>query len=129
MNPVAPALASRPLALLVDDDAIIRMEAADLLDEAGFAVVEAWSAASALDLLERRPDIGLLLTDVCMPGAADGFGLAREVARRWPGIRIVVMSGPMTPAGHDLPDGALFIDKPFSARHVLDAVRGIEGLS
>lgn len=115
-----------PVALLVDDDAIVRMEAADLLGEAGFSVIEAWSAASALDLLERRGDIRLLFTDVCMPGPDDGFGLARTVAERWPAIRIVVMSGPMTPRPHDLPAHALFLDKPFSPRHLLDAVRGID---
>ncbi|MFD2646307.1 PAS domain-containing protein [Devosia albogilva] len=66
------ALESEPtsegVALLVDDEAVVRLSTADMLSELGFEVVEADSAAAALDLIDEglRPD--LLVTDHLMPG-------------------------------------------------------------
>jgi CheY-like chemotaxis protein len=114
-----------PLALLVDDEAVVRMEMCDLLIDAGFDVVEAWSTATALDQLARHPDISLLFTDVNMPGPLNGFALARAVAVSWPEIRIVVASGVSRPAAQDMPVGARFIDKPFSPRLVVETVREV----
>lgn len=115
------------VALVVEDETIIRMETADLLDDAGFDVIEAWNAATALRQLERRTGIRLLVTDVHMPGALDGFGLARTVAARWPDVAILVISGVAEPRSGDLPEGARFIPKPFTARIVREAVMGLIG--
>lgn len=105
-----------PCALVVDDDALIRMNAAEILEEAGFATVEAGHADEALEFLrEHHQAVVLLFTDVQMPGSRDGFALARETARHWPHITIVVASGLAWPGPDDLPDGAQFIAKPFSA--------------
>lgn len=114
----------RPCALVVDDDALIRMNALDILEDAGFETLEAADADAALELLRKRhPDLSVLFTDVQMPGGLDGFALARHAAGHWPHIRIVVASGQATPGPDDLPDGAHFIAKPFSARIVHDHLR------
>ncbi len=115
---------STPCALVVDDDAMIRLNAADILEEAGFATVEAASADEALEFLqEHHQAIVLLFTDVQMPGSQDGFALARETARHWTHISIVVASGLARPGPNDLPDGAHFIGKPFSAHVVHQHLR------
>ncbi len=58
------------------------MMATDMLEDAGFTVLEAASADEALEILENRSDIGLLFTDMEMPGSMNGFALAARVAER-----------------------------------------------
>jgi CheY-like chemotaxis protein len=65
------------VALVVDDEEVLRMFAAGLLDH-GFEVVEAKNAAAALRELEAHPDVRLLFTDIQMPVASKGMDLARE---------------------------------------------------
>lgn len=111
--------ASAPYALVVDDDGLIRMDVVDILGEAGFRTFEAETGDRAITLLEREQDcIVLLFSDVQMPGARDGFALARETAERWPHISIVIASGNLKPGPDDMPAGARFIGKPFSAETV-----------
>ena len=70
-----------PYALVVDDDFVVRMDAIDILEQAGFEVLEADHGDAAYELLQTRyPDIVLLFTDVQMPGTLDGLALARKVA-------------------------------------------------
>jgi two-component system, response regulator PdtaR len=58
--------------LVVEDNAVIRMGAVDLVIDAGFEALEASSADEAIRILETRPDIHLVFTDVEMPGTMDG---------------------------------------------------------
>lgn len=113
-----------PHALVVDDDALILIEATGILEDAGFRVLEAMNVAQALKVLEQHHEaVQLLFTDVHMPGDADGFDLARQTAERWPHIAVVVASGQAEPGPGDLPEGATFIGKPFSAEIVRHHVR------
>ncbi|MET7242312.1 response regulator [Methylobacterium sp. EM32] len=122
MTALAPPTSS--FALVVDDDALIRMDALTILEEAGFETLEAAHADAAVDLLhERHPHLCLLFTDVHMPGRLDGFALARYAAERWPHISIVVASGQARPGPGDLPEGARFLAKPFSAEIVRDHLK------
>lgn len=108
-----------PFALVVDDDALIRMDACDILSGAGFRSLEAENVAEAPGVLEQHAgDITLLFTDVQMPGGRVGFDLARETADRWPDIKILVASGAAKPGANDLPASAVFVEKPFSAKVV-----------
>lgn len=117
MDNAAPTLP--PYALVVDDDGLIRMDAADILEQAGFRTLEAGSVDQALSILQQHhQDVILLFTDVQMPGSQNGFALARETARNYPHISIVVASGQLKPGPGDLPEGARFIAKPFSAKLV-----------
>jgi DNA-binding NtrC family response regulator len=113
--------ASNPIAIVVDDDFLIRMDAVSILEEAGFDTRDAENGDRGLALVEEaHGEVELLFTDVQMPGEMNGFALAREVAHRWPHIGIVVASGAMKPGRGDMPDGATFIAKPFSADLVHD---------
>lgn len=111
-----------PFALVVDDDALIRMDAADILEEAGFRVLQAATPEQALSILEQRGEsVQLLFTDVQMPPSKnDGFYLAKKCAASWPEIGIIVASGQIEPKADDLPEGAIFVRKPFSADVVHD---------
>jgi CheY-like chemotaxis protein len=112
-----------PYALVADDDFLIRMDAETILEDAGFRALSAANGVEAIKLLEDYADLVVLLfTDVEMPGGPDGFELVRTTARRWRDISIVVASGGVKPGLDDLPEGAVFLDKPFSAQMVHDHI-------
>lgn len=119
----SPAVSSPVVALVAEDEFLLRMEAADTLTDAGFTVLEVTTADDALRFLEERDGVDLLFTDVNMPGDLSGFDLAREVAGRWPVITIIVCSGATRPEPGDLPEKARFIDKPYSATLVQQILR------
>ena len=116
---------NRPtIILVVEDEALVRMIASDILtEEGGYRVLEAVNAAEALTLLESRHDVRLVFTDVEMPGSLDGFALARIVDMRFPGIKVIVTSGRMTPGAGDLPKGTRFLPKPYPPSALVGAVR------
>jgi two-component system, response regulator PdtaR len=109
--------------LLVEDEALVRMVGADILEEAGFRVIEAVNANEALAMLEARTDVQALVTDVEMPGGLDGFTLARLVHKAWPHIRIVVASGRASPAEGVMPPRAFFLPKPYKPDALVRAVQ------
>jgi CheY-like chemotaxis protein len=74
--------------LLVEDEALVRLLMADILEDAGFRVIEAANAGAALNWLEAGEDVQVLFTDVHMPPGIDGLELARGVHERWPEIRL-----------------------------------------
>lgn len=109
--------------LIVEDEALIRMGAIQMLEDAGFATVEAGNADDAIKILELRSDIGVIFTDIDMPGTLDGMRLARFVRGRWPPIHIIVTSGLTFPVEEDLPTNGRFISKPYRPEHVISAIR------
>ncbi len=103
----------RPRVLIVEDEPVIRLVARDILEDAGFDVVEADSGQEAVRMLEMEAGIVAVFTDVHMPGAVDGLSLARMVPERWPDVRIAVTSGRARPEVGELPAGTLFVPKPY----------------
>lgn len=80
----SPAVSSPVVAPVAEDELLLRMEAADTLADAGYTVLGVTTADDALRFLEDKAGIDLLFTDVNMPGALNGFDLARDVAALWP---------------------------------------------
>ena len=93
-----------------------------MLEDAGLEVVEAINADQAVVRLEADSSIRLVLTDVDMPGSMDGIRLAHYVSRRWPPIRIIVISGKVAPKLGDLPPDARFLSKPYEEPVLLGAI-------
>lgn len=100
--------------LIVEDEPLIRMAAADMLAEFGFQSLEANNADEALLILEQRRDIAILFTDIEMPGSMNGLELAHAVHDIWPPVKIMMTSGRVLLKQADLPDGAQFVSKPYS---------------
>src|ERR1700732_4458271 len=113
----------RPVVLVVEDEFLIRLNAAEMIEEAGCEVVEASSADKAVAILETRLDIAVVFTDIQMPGTMDGLKLARAVRDRWPPIHIVATSGLVDVREGDLPNGGRFLQKPYSPAQLVGALR------
>jgi two-component system, response regulator PdtaR len=118
-------LKSKAAILVVEDETLVRLWVADLLEENGFSVIEAEQVDAALKLLETRPDVKLLFTDVQMPGSLNGMELARTVHARWPHILLVITSGRERPSRAEIPDDGRFVAKPYSADELLGQVNDL----
>src|SRR4051812_48250907 len=101
--------------LVVDDDRMVRRLMADCLAEAGHRVREASNAEEAMDSILADEDFSLIITDVRMPGACDGFGLSRWVKSRRPATKVLVVSGYAGDPQADIPRHDAFLSKPFTA--------------
>src|SRR5436305_15145957 len=101
-----------PAVLVVEDEMMLRMRAVDIVEDAGFTPLEAVNADDALAILESRSDIELLFTDIQMPGSMNGLKLAHAVHERWPAIKIILVSGQVTPNEGDRPAESQFFGKP-----------------
>jgi two-component system, response regulator PdtaR len=110
--------AKRALVLIVEDELLIRINAVDMVEAAGFDVVQAGNADEAIKILEARSDIQLVFTDIQMPGSMDGLKLAAAVRGRWPPIKIVATSGHHAIRDGELPEGSIFLQKPYNAATV-----------
>jgi PAS domain S-box-containing protein len=113
--------------LLVDDNEPIRRAVRRQLTQLGYHVVEAGSAAAALELLGSEK-IALLFTDIVMPGEFDGIELARTAMARWPRLKVVVTSGfpesRMNGGGEPIA-GLRLLSKPFRREELARTLREI----
>ena len=98
--------------LVVEDEALIRFNISDHLAQIGHEVLEAANAAEAFELLESEQGVGVIITDIEMPGPVDGLMLAKFATERWPHLRVIVISGHQEAEATDLPDGTAFLSKP-----------------
>ena len=111
--------------LVVEDDALLRLDAADHLEGAGFEVVEASNAAQALQVMKTRPDVRVLFTDVEMPGPLDGMELARKVHEQWPNVQLLITSGNKRPAKADIAGHGHFLAKPYRTQDVINEINAL----
>ncbi|MBK3405592.1 response regulator [Methylorubrum populi] len=121
----APHNGVRLLALVVESETGLRIETADRLAEAGFEVLEAWSAATALREIARHARIRLVVVDADLPGAEARFALVHEIARHRPDLCLIALSAGPAPGPGTLPEGVRFAAKPLGpalARAVWDAL-------
>lgn len=111
--------------LIVEDEILIRMSAVATLEDAGFIILEAGSAAEAIEILAANTSIDVMMTDVRMPGAMDGLGLVALVHRHHPDIRAIVVSG-NTSAEDACNAGAIgFLPKPYMAHSLVRAINDL----
>lgn len=123
--PVSPTEGASGLVLLVEDEREVRRVIRRQLQDIGCMVLESSNGAEALQLLERSPDISILLTDIVMPGNMSGLRLAESAGKIRPDLKIIFMSGyaeTLEAAQRDWP----VLQKPFSVESLMDALRSIK---
>ena len=110
-------VAADPLTvLIVEDDSIISLYTAGLLQDLGHTAVEASSAEDALAMLAASPDFDLVIADYRLPSLSGG-GLATAILATWPGIKVAMLSG-YTDCPADVPDHVPWLTKPLSPHHL-----------
>jgi CheY-like chemotaxis protein len=107
------------IVLVVEDDALLRMMAVHIVEDAGFEPLEAANADEAVCILEARSDVRIVFTDIDMPGSMNGMKLAAAVRDRWPPIEIIVTSGHYDIGIHELPARGVFFRKPYNDREII----------
>jgi two-component sensor histidine kinase/CheY-like chemotaxis protein len=119
----------RPTAkvLVVEDEMMLRMRAVDIVEDAGFTPIEAVNGDDAFAILESRSDIDLLFTDIQMPGTMDGLKLAHAVHARWPSIKIMLVSGQVTPSETEKPVNSRFYGKPLEVKKMIAELQEMLG--
>lgn len=115
------------IVLVVEDKILLRMQAVDMVEDAGYASVEAVDADEAFAILESRSDIALLFTDIEMPGSMDGLRLAHTVYKRWPPIKIILVSGQLRPLTSDIPLESRFFGKPLVSSEMVTEMQSLMG--
>ena len=108
--------------LVVEDEFLTRLAALAAVDQAGFDVLDAENAEAALLVLAQRSDVGVLFTDINMPGRLDGLELAFEVRRSRPTIGLILTSGKARPSELHMLGGARFLSKPYTDLELVTAI-------
>lgn len=112
----APVAVGGPVVLLVDDEPLVRMVAAEHLQDLGYTVLEAGDAKEAMQVFDGESSIALLITDVGLPGGTNGRQLAEAIRVKRPDIEVLFITGYAENAvfnhGH-LEHGMHMLGKPF----------------
>ena len=111
--------------LLVEDEILIRLLMADTLRDAGYQVVEATNADEALAVLQSRPELDLVVTDVRMPGTMDGLQLATHWKQLYPARPAIVVSGHLL--AEQVGPADAFLPKPYTDAALLETVGELIG--
>jgi signal transduction histidine kinase len=120
--------AYRPTALLVEDEALLRIMASEEIQDAGFTVIEEGDGAAALALLQSGARFDILITDVKLPGI-NGFELAAYGIANRPNLPVIIVTGF---ASDPIPDqlvraGAKVFFKPYNMDEIIACARQLLG--
>jgi PAS domain S-box-containing protein len=110
--------------LLVEDNPDVQLVAGSMLEELGYTVRMADTAARALDVLQSADEIDLVLTDIVMPGPMDGLALARHISQERPGVKILLTTG-YSHAASDPRTPYAVLRKPYQLATMARAVRNV----
>ncbi|RYF24254.1 MAG: response regulator [Oxalobacteraceae bacterium] len=111
--------------LVVDDEERIRTLIGDQLETVGYEVILAASGDDAFKILQGVTCIDLIVTDVRMPGAINGFNLVQKALADRPHLRTIIISGY---TGESIQRAGLadrFLQKPFTLRTLENEVRNL----
>ena len=116
--------AAAPIILVVEDEALVQVLVVEVLEERGYAVQAAASAAEALTLLrDHCTEIDVLLTDINLGPGENGLELARKARTLCPGIRVIyVTGGAHSEAMAERVPDSLLIPKPYELERICEEV-------
>jgi DNA-binding NtrC family response regulator len=116
----------RQTILVVDDEVIIRTAISEYLRDCGYKVIEAASVDEAVLVLQQAEiTVHIVLSDVEMPGARDGFALAQWVREHRPTLQVILAGSAAraTKAAGELCNSGPMLAKPYDPQIVLDQIK------
>ena len=116
--------AVEPLVLVVDDEEPIRQLERRILESGGYRVIEASHGGEAFAMLQKDIQVDLLIADLQMPDIG-GEEMARRIRRDRPDVKVLYVTGHIDELMDErstLWEGEAFLDKPFTANALLEAV-------
>ena len=125
-TPVVAADSGVETVLIVEDEPDVLDTAGQLFRSIGYEVVTATNGIDAMAMLERRPDIDILFTDVVMPKGVSGIQLARSAIALRPDLKVILASGYPLPAlreQYGRIDDFAFVNKPYRLAELAKALR------
>src|SRR4029077_18485628 len=117
------------LILVIDDQDSIRRVVRRALEQDGHEVFDASDGEIGMEILESQ-SFDIVITDIFMPGQ-DGIVTLRQISKRFPAVKVIVISGGDSSGLLDLRQDAELLgaikslQKPFNAREIIDGVRGV----
>jgi two-component system, response regulator PdtaR len=112
---------ARARVLVVEDEALIRLDVCDALRAADLEVIEAESAHSAVAFIETGETIDLMFTDIQLPGMLDGFALGNIIRAAWPSVPVIFTSASLTKRSAANRIGR-FVPKSYQVRDIVDLI-------
>jgi DNA-binding response OmpR family regulator len=112
--------------LVVDDEVLVRIPIAQYLRDCGYRVLEAANADEAVTILEKDDfQVDVVLCDVEIPGAVDGFGFAKWARTVRPGLSVILAGTAerTVNAAAELCENGPLLMKPYDQRIVLDRIK------
>jgi CheY-like chemotaxis protein len=117
---------NRPCILIVEDEVLTRIAAAEYLRDCGFNVIEAGNAEEARSVVSSRAFIDLVFTDIQMPGDMDGRALAGWLTRQLPDLPVILTSARLE--GDSSSRGQRrFVRKPYRLGDIEKQIRELLG--
>ncbi|WP_311970315.1 ATP-binding protein [Pseudomonas baltica] len=133
-TPSAPALPSAlgqgETVLVIDDEPTVRMLITEVLEDLGYTALEAADGATGLEVLQRNPQIDLLVTDVGLPGGINGRQVADAGRTLRPDLKVLFITGYAHNAAtweEQLAPGMHLLTKPFSMDDLTSRIKGVIG--
>jgi len=108
------------IALVVEDEWLVRMEITEALGACGWTVLEASSAEAALAMLDHEPAVDLVVTDIRLPGPATGWDVADAFRAANPNVAVIYCSGNPCVAERQVSD-SVFLTKPCRMDRLVEA--------
>lgn len=105
----------RPAALIVEDRPFVGLVTSDVLGECGFETFHAYDANEASDVLDKHPEIEVLVSEAWLPGNMTGLELCRRVSKEHPDVQVIVTSSGKDLLAIDIPQGTFMLRKPFAS--------------
>jgi CheY-like chemotaxis protein len=112
-----------PRILVVEDDVLVRVAAAQYLRGRGFPVLEAVNVDEAIDILRADSLVRVVFSDIRLPGSRDGAELAQLIRRDFPKVQVLLTSG-VSPFP-ELESGVTLIKKPYFLVDIEQHVRSL----
>ncbi len=115
-------MGGKPIVLVVEDEELLLDVIASAFEDAGFGVLQAKTGAEAIAHLGSGQPIHLLLTDIRLPGAIDGWTIAEQARDRLAPLPVIYVTGFSHVAPRQV-QGSLLLRKPYRPSTLIQAAR------